>query len=99
MFRGMDQLASDAEVDERIKQVVAQADRDQSGTVDLDEFTEWYESVYMLELDGEARRVFARLDKDGSGSLDREELREFVQQVGALDRGIDRSRRSPKRRS
>jgi hypothetical protein len=81
MFRGLDQIASSQQIDDKIQQIVAQADRDNSGTVDQDEFVAWYESVYLAELGGEARRIFTKLDKDGSGSLDREELKSFVQEV------------------
>jgi hypothetical protein len=81
MFQGLDQVASSDQVQDRIRQIVAQADRDNSGSLDVEEFVVWYESVYEAELDGEAKRIFAKLDKDGSGSLDREELKVFVQQV------------------
>lgn len=81
LFRGLEQIASDQQIEDRIQQIVAQADRDNSGTVDLEEFSAWYQSVYLAELDGEARRLFVKLDTDKSGSLDREELKSFVEQV------------------
>jgi Ca2+-binding EF-hand superfamily protein len=85
MFRGLDQIASSQDIEAKIENIVVDADRDKSGTLDLDEFIAWYDSVYMVKLDREARRLFKRLDKDGSGSLDREELKDFIQEVSLAD--------------
>ena len=70
-------------MEEKIKQIVAEADRDKSGTLDVEEFVAWYGAVYSAELEREARAHFKRLDQDGSGSLDREELRSFVEEARA----------------
>ncbi len=74
-------MVDPSKMEEKIKQIVAEADRDNSGTLDVEEFVTWYESIYTAELGREAKRHFAKLDKDGSGSLDRDELRSFVEEV------------------
>jgi Ca2+-binding EF-hand superfamily protein len=81
MFRGLDQIASGKEIDEKIQQIVAQADRDNSGSLDIDEFVAWFGAVYTEKLDKEARKQFNKIDTNSSGLVSLASLKPFVEQV------------------
>ncbi len=81
MFRGLDQIASGNEIEDQIQQIVSDADKDKSGSLDLEEFAAWYRSVYVGKLDREAKIQFDKIDFKSCGFIDISTLKAHVQTV------------------
>lgn len=74
-----DYMGSDAHSTRKIKQIFAEMDRDNSGTIDQQEFTDAMEMLRVRLRSNEVAALFERFDKDRTNSID---YNEFLVLIG-----------------
>eukprot|EP01126_Amoeba_proteus_P050154 TRINITY_DN5904_c0_g1_i1.p1 TRINITY_DN5904_c0_g1~~TRINITY_DN5904_c0_g1_i1.p1 ORF type:complete len:127 (-),score=31.14 TRINITY_DN5904_c0_g1_i1:239-619(-) len=77
VLKNLNQAASDAEINEMIRQV----DKDGDGEIDFEEFVSMMANA-KCSTDEEMRQAFAVFDADGNGSIDKKELHSVLEQLG-----------------
>eukprot|EP01126_Amoeba_proteus_P002059 TRINITY_DN1064_c0_g1_i3.p1 TRINITY_DN1064_c0_g1~~TRINITY_DN1064_c0_g1_i3.p1 ORF type:complete len:149 (-),score=50.71 TRINITY_DN1064_c0_g1_i3:93-539(-) len=77
VLRNLNQAATDAEINEMIRQV----DKDGDGEIDFEEFVSMMANA-KCSTEEEMRQAFAVFDSDGNGFIDKKELRSVLQQLG-----------------
>lgn len=68
-------------MEERVQEIFNQIDKDNSNSIELDEFKAYAGAINGLVLEGQTpEQVFNMIDVNGDGKLTPEELKQYIQE-------------------